>query len=462
MRNDRNNSLNWYNDLERKTLNNLVFKDFVYGENGRLLVTDDLKEKFYKAVIEYLNGLTDGELEKTAVAVNAETRPGMEREETVRSTADALWGLQCFDSPEVKLVEPSLNTHVPVGDEIKMIKKYFKGEFIGGKSFSGYFDITENGLGVIRLQALAKTPCDALCSRRMINDYNLKEGDFITGRVHYEESLRCFCMYFIDSLNGRAPGDPIPDYAKPRCDEPHRRILMGDTIDGLGAYVNLFSPIYFGQSLLISYDGAANAPERVASLAHAIDRNDCFDEVTTLFLGECEKTYARVRSVVSPSGFVAPGKTDEFKYVVRRAIKYVRGEASRCRRVCLLVNDVSQISHDAELCAELYSANVAYTNGGSVTVVGFVDLETAGAGYAVAKRLADGELRVKFNSFSGTVGVDVERSFSSARENSTEYEWHVLLRLREMINRGRQAEVDEILKANRAHEALCSAVLSLK
>lgn len=453
----------WYREYLSKTLNEMAFIKYVnaFGENKPL--THVNRNLFYKDVIEYLNFKSIYDCREIATRFRLSAPTATKKEDLTKMIAAAVWGVQDFDkaSLEDMLVEPSVNDKFTVETEIKIDELYLTGAFVAGREMKGYMEITDKGFGVVRSLPLAKSDRDAYCTRKMVHELNLKNGDYIVCRVKYDEEIKSFYTYHIDSVNDI----PVDDFnriknraARTKC-EPDRRVILKDTPDGLGAYINTITPLMRGQSLLVSYSGTPTTPDNVINLTSSLKDNAAFDEVVLLCLGEREKNGAKAKPFVMPNGFVPAGDEERCTYVARRAADYVRGEAERGKNVCLVVNALFPIATKAGLCEYLISSASAYVKGGSATVICFVDREVAGGSYGRVKRLSDGELRLDYFAFLDSFEVDVENSYTNLHDPGDVDDREIFDSLRYILSNKGAGEARKIVSAQKTYDELTDAIL---
>ena len=454
----------WYRDYLCKTLNEMAFIKYVsaFGENRPLTHVD--REEFYNDVIEYLNFKSIYDCREIATRFRLSAPSSTKKEELTKMIAAAVWGVQDFGKAALEdmLIEPSVNTHFTVAAEIEIDELYLKGAFVAGREMRGYMEINENGFGVVRSLPLAKSDKDAYCTRKMVNELRLKDGDYVVCRVKYDENLKSFYTYHIDSVNGMRVDDfnrIARKYSRVKC-EPYEKVIVKDTPDGIGAYLNAITPVLRGQSLLISYSGTPTTPDSVINLTSALKENPEFDEVVLLCLGEREKNAIKVQPFVKADGFVPAGDENRCAYVAKRASDYVRGEAMRGKNVCLVVSALLPIASCTGLCEYLMASATAYSDGGSATVICFVDREVTGSSYGKVKRLADGELRLDYFAFLDSFEVDVENSYTNVRDAHDRGDKAVADALRLILTEKGAKQARKIVSAKKNYAELNEAILS--
>ncbi len=454
----------WYREYGRKALKEMAFDKYVESLKGKPSLTAKDKDKFYKDAFEYLTykGVYECRDIATRLGLPATT---LTKDELNHRIVAAMWGLQDFDDVESMLVEPSVNSRISPAVELKIDELYRKGAFINGREVRGYFEKTDGGYGVIRAFPLGKCDSDAFCAVKLVNELGLKDGDFIVARVKYEEELKCMYVYHVDNINGV----DVDDFNKPLAgvndlamQDPVRRLVVPDTADGLGGYVNVLAPLAIGQNLLVSYSGTPTGPDNVIGLADALRETAEFDNVVTVFLGEREKNRQKVRALSGDDGFVTAGDDERAAYVAKRATDFVKGEARRGKNVCLLVNALYPIAWKDGLCEYIMSSAVSYARGGSVTVVCFVDREAVGGGYDKVKRIADAELHLDYYAFLDLFDVDVSDSYSVCSSLLEGTDKHVTTVLRRFLRERGAAAARRLVSSQKSYKALCDAVLAVE
>ena len=453
----------WYREYCRKTIKEIAFNKYVDTLGGKPTLTAGDKEQFYEDVLSYLSykSIFEGREIANRLGINASTT--VNKDELNRSIADAMWGAQDTGEVGSMLVEPSVNKRVSPATELGIAELYQKGAFINGREVRGYFEKIDAGYGVIRTFPLARCDRDAFCTHRTINELGLADGDYVVARAKYAEELKCFYVYHVESINGIG----VDDFNKltaprPRLDacDPEKLTFVGDTPDGLGAYINAITPLAVGQSLLISYSGTPTGPDNFLNLTAALKDTADFDDVVMLCLGEREKNGIKSRPFVKSDGFVPAGDDERAAYVAKRAADFVRGEASRGKNMCLVVNALFPIAGKSGLCEYIMSSAVSYAQGGSVTVVCFVDRDVAGGCYGRVKRLADGELHLDYYAFLDSFDADVSGSYSLGTAILGNKGKHVITALRRYLRERGPIAARRLVSAQKSYNALCDSVLS--
>ncbi len=225
----------------------------------------------------------------------------------------------------------------------------------GGIWAEGVLEILQDGFGFLRSadESYLAGPDDIYISPSQIRRFNLRTGDYITGRVrHPKEGERYFALLRVDDING----DPIEASKNKMLFENltplfprtpyHLERGNGSTEDITGRILDLVSPIGKGQRGLIVSQPKAGKTMMMQNVAQAITHNHPDAHVIILLIDERPEEVTEmqrtVRAEVISSTFDEPAArhVQVAEMVIERAKRLVEHK----KDVVILLDSITRLA----------------------------------------------------------------------------------------------------------------------
>ena len=372
--------------LREKSFREMVIDKIIFDGRAEKTLTAQDKDKYIESARAYFDSHTILQNRETARILGIESATIASKSVLTDKLVDFVWGLQYFSQDKPALEVPS-DKRFTLSDELAEIEKSVKGEFVSGDIVSGYIELLDSGHAIARVSLVEYTPEDIMIIRRMVNVFNLRDGDEVECRVHYNPTAKCLVAHCIDKINGKTPGD---DKVAVRKVKPTDRVILSADEWGINNTLNLVSPLYRGQSALISYTGRMEEMYAFNSIVSGIENSNAFDEVYGISATELMNNDARALS---------------------RITAYAVTASKSEKKIAIVIADLDYaVKNDIDLAVKILSSACAYSSGGSVTVISFIDTENPL--YKSVKRLPNTELKLRFYPYNHTYTVDMENSYS--------------------------------------------------
>ena len=200
--------------------------------------------------------------------------------------------------------------------------------------------------------------------------------------------------------------------------EPNERVKI--TAKGFANAVNLITPISLGQTLVVSYLGKMEKNYAFSELSQALKSGGSFDEIYPVLFGESEENLSIARNTLGEDTIVYSRAGDGAlrEWLLKMLTAYSVVASKYARKIVVVISDLDgAVCGNADLAEQIVALSRAYDNGGSLTVVAFVDRENAT--YGRIKRLPSAELRVRFYPYDRTYTVDLPSSYSFGKAKIT-------------------------------------------
>jgi transcription termination factor Rho len=225
----------------------------------------------------------------------------------------------------------------------------------GGIWAEGVLEILPDGFGFLRSadESYLAGPDDIYISPSKIRRFNLRTGDYLTGRVrHPTEGERYFALVRVDDING----DPIEASKNKMLFEnltplfPRKAFHLergnGSTEDVTGRILDMISPIGKGQRGLIVSQPKAGKTVMMQHIAQAITHNDPDAHVIILLIDERPEEVTElarsVRAEVISSTFDEPAArhVQVAEMVIERAKRLVEHK----KDVIILLDSITRLA----------------------------------------------------------------------------------------------------------------------
>lgn len=225
----------------------------------------------------------------------------------------------------------------------------------GGIWAEGVLEILQDGFGFLRSadESYLAGPDDIYISPSQIRRFNLRTGDYITGRVrHPKEGERYFALLRVDDING----DPIEASKNKMLFENltplfprtpyHLERGNGSTEDITGRILDLVSPVGKGQRGLIVSQPKAGKTMMMQNVAQAITHNNPDAHVIILLIDERPEEVTEmqrtVRAEVISSTFDEPAArhVQVAEMVIERAKRLVEHK----KDVVILLDSITRLA----------------------------------------------------------------------------------------------------------------------
>ncbi len=219
----------------------------------------------------------------------------------------------------------------------------------------GVLEILQDGFGFLRSadESFLAGPDDIYVSPSQVRRFNLRTGDYITGRVrHPKEGERYFALLRVDDING----DPIEASKNKMLFENltplfprtpyHLERGNGSTEDITGRILDLVSPIGKGQRGLIVSQPKAGKTMMMQNVAQAITHNHPDAHVIILLIDERPEEVTEmqrtVRAEVISSTFDEPAArhVQVAEMVIERAKRLVEHK----KDVVILLDSITRLA----------------------------------------------------------------------------------------------------------------------
>src|SRR6266542_4742291 len=219
----------------------------------------------------------------------------------------------------------------------------------------GVLEILPDGWGFLRHDNFSPAPDDIYVSATQIKKFNLKTGDWVSGKVRPPKaSEKYFGLLRVEGVN-----DLDPDQARQRreFDEltphyPNERLVMETTTQGIPArFIDLIAPIGKGQRGLIQSPPKAGKTTLLKTIANSITTNHPDVFLIVLLVDERPEEVTDIRRSVH--GQVVSSTFDELPDNHIRVAAMVLEESKRLvesgRDVVVLLDSLTRLARASNL-----------------------------------------------------------------------------------------------------------------
>src|SRR5947209_909788 len=219
----------------------------------------------------------------------------------------------------------------------------------------GVLEILPDGWGFLRHDNFNPAPDDIYVSQTQIKKFNLKTGDWVSGKVRAPKaSEKYYGLLRVEAVNGMDP-----DQARQRRDfeelTPHYptdRLVMETTPQGIPArFIDLIAPIGKGQRGLIQSPPKAGKTTLLKTIANSISVNHPDVFLIVLLVDERPEEVTDIRRSVH--GQVVSSTFDELPENHIRVAEMVLEESKRLvesgRDVVVLLDSLTRLSRASNL-----------------------------------------------------------------------------------------------------------------
>ncbi|GLQ88029.1 transcription termination factor Rho [Dyella flagellata] len=225
----------------------------------------------------------------------------------------------------------------------------------GGIWAEGVLEILQDGFGFLRSadESYLAGPDDIYVSPSQIRRFNLRTGDYITGRVrHPKEGERYFALLKVDDINGDPPeaskNKMLFENLTPLFPRKAFRLERGNgsTEDITGRILDLVAPIGRGQRGLIVSQPKSGKTMMLQNVAHAIQYNHPDVHLIILLVDERPEEVTEiartVRAEVISSTFDEPAvrHVQVAEMVIERAKRLVEHK----KDVVILLDSITRLA----------------------------------------------------------------------------------------------------------------------
>ncbi len=225
----------------------------------------------------------------------------------------------------------------------------------GGIWAEGVLEILQDGFGFLRSadESYLAGPDDIYVSPSQIRRFNLRTGDYITGRVrHPKEGERYFAMLRVDDINGDPPeaskNKMLFENLTPLFPRKAFKLERGNgsSEDITGRILDLIAPIGKGQRALIVSQPKSGKTMMLQNIAQAIQYNHPEAHVIILLVDERPEEVTEiartVRAEVISSTFDEPAvrHVQVAEMVIERAKRLVEHK----RDVVILLDSITRLA----------------------------------------------------------------------------------------------------------------------
>lgn len=290
------------------------------------------------------------------------------------------------------------------------------------RSVGGILEIPDSRAATLRVDGYLPCPRDVHVPPRLIREYGLRRGDFITGTAEPARGDKLDPLVGIESVNGQ---DPSRAATRPKFDHlvpiyPNQRLRLETEPHAMTTRVtDLVMPIGKGQRALIVAPPKAGKTSVLQAIAHGIAKNHPECELMLVLVGERpEEVTDLARSVpadVAAATFDQPPR--EHIAVAELAIEHAKRLVEMGRDVVVLLDSLTRLAraynNAAPASGRVLSGGVEATalappkkflgaarnieHGGSLTVIATALVETGS--------LAD---TVIFEEYKGTGNAELK------------------------------------------------------
>ncbi|WP_433732763.1 transcription termination factor Rho, short form [Nocardia sp. CA-129566] len=296
------------------------------------------------------------------------------------------------------------------------------------RSVGGILEIPDNRAATLRVDGYLPGSRDVHVPPRLIREYGLRRGDFITGTAEPARGDKLDPLVGIESVNGQ---DPRRAATRPKFDDlvpiyPNQRLRLETEPHAMTTRVtDLVTPIGKGQRALIVAPPKAGKTSVLQAIAHGIAKNHPECELMLVLVGERpEEVTDLARSVpadVAAATFDQPPR--EHIAVAELAIEHAKRLVEMGRDVVVLLDSLTRLAraynNAAPASGRVLSGGVDATalappkkflgaarnieHGGSLTVIATALVETGS--------LAD---TVIFEEYKGTGNAELKLDRATA------------------------------------------------
>ncbi|WP_062985058.1 transcription termination factor Rho, short form [Nocardia anaemiae] len=296
------------------------------------------------------------------------------------------------------------------------------------RSVSGILDIADNRAATLRVDGYLPGPHDVHVPPRLIREFGLRRGDFITGTAEPARSGKLDPLIRIESLNGRDPerAAPRPTFEDLVPIYPNQRLRLETEPHAMTTRVtDLVMPIGKGQRALVVAPPKAGKTSVLQAIAHGIAKNHPECELMLVLVGERpEEVTDLARSVPADIAAATFDQTPREQIALAElAIEHAKRLAEMGRDVVVLLDSLTRLARaynnaapssgrvlsggvDAAALAppkKFLGAARNFENGGSLTIIATALVETGS--------LAD---TVIFEEYKGTGNAELKLDRATA------------------------------------------------
>jgi transcription termination factor Rho len=219
----------------------------------------------------------------------------------------------------------------------------------------GVLEILPDGWGFLRHDNFNPAPDDIYVSQTQIKKFNLKTGDWVSGKVRAPKaSEKYYGLLRVEAVN-----DLDPDQARQRRDfdeltphYPDERLVMETTQQGIPArFIDLIAPVGKGQRGLIQSPPKAGKTTLLKTIANSISINHPDVFLIVLLVDERPEEVTDIRRAVH--GQVVSSTFDEQPENHIRVAEMVLEESKRLvesgRDVVVLLDSLTRLSRASNL-----------------------------------------------------------------------------------------------------------------
>src|SRR3954452_23042 len=219
----------------------------------------------------------------------------------------------------------------------------------------GVLEILPDGWGFLRHDNFNPAPDDIYVSQTQIKKFNLKTGDWVSGKVRPPKaSEKYYGLLRVEAVN-----DLEPDQARQRRDfdeltphYPDERLVMETTAQGIPArFIDLIAPIGKGQRGLIQSPPKAGKTTLLKTIANSITTNHPEVYLIVLLVDERPEEVTDIRRSVH--GQVVSSTFDELPDNHIRVAEMVLEESKRLvesgRDVVVLLDSLTRLARASNL-----------------------------------------------------------------------------------------------------------------
>lgn len=157
------------------------------------------------------------------------------------------------------------------------------------RSVSGILDIVDSRAAAVRVDGYLPGPHDVHVAPRLIREYGLRRGDFITGTAEPARGDKLDPLVRIESVNGQAPekARARPNFADLVPIYPNQRLRLETEPHAMTTRItDLVMPIGKGQRALVVAPPKAGKTSVLQAIAHGIAKNHPECELMLVLVGE--------------------------------------------------------------------------------------------------------------------------------------------------------------------------------
>ncbi|MGH2986977.1 MAG: transcription termination factor Rho [Solirubrobacterales bacterium] len=244
----------------------------------------------------------------------------------------------------------------------------------------GVLELTRQRYGFLRLAGLSPSEDDVYISAAQVRRCELRPGDEVEGPARDpRRGERHRALVHVDRVNGEEPlAEERPEFDTLPPIPPERRLrLEGESADLLARAVDLFTPLAFGQRVLIRAAARSGRTTLLRSLARAAAANEG-SRVIVLLIDERPEEATAWREAVPVAEFAiatADLAPIEQVRIAELALERARRRAEIGEDAVLVCDSLSRLAFaagNADDVKRLFGSGRNLAGGGSLTVLATV------------------------------------------------------------------------------------------